>query len=208
MQFERTIAGKRVVNSGSVGMPYEDEPGAYWTLDLEPPHAVRPARRSRMRPRGGGRALHRIVASDLVPVGRVGRPHGLDGAFFVEGRASARDVFAVGAALLVGGEPVKVVASKRGSQGRPVIRLDRRVDRGARARGRRATRCPRSAEDEYYVFQLVGLEVEEEGGRVLGRVSDVLRVPCERRPRARFGPVAAARRSLRAEGRPRAAGES
>jgi predicted phosphodiesterase len=34
-QFERVIAGKRVVNSGSVGMPYEDEPGAYWTLDLE-----------------------------------------------------------------------------------------------------------------------------------------------------------------------------
>ncbi len=34
-QFERTIAGKRVVNSGSVGMPYEIEPGAYWTLDLE-----------------------------------------------------------------------------------------------------------------------------------------------------------------------------
>ena len=35
MQFERTIAGKRVINSGSVGMPYEDLPGAYWTLDLE-----------------------------------------------------------------------------------------------------------------------------------------------------------------------------
>jgi putative phosphoesterase len=34
MQFERTIAGTRVVNSGSVGSPYEDEPGAYWTLDL------------------------------------------------------------------------------------------------------------------------------------------------------------------------------
>jgi putative phosphoesterase len=34
MQFERTIAGKRVINSGSVGMPFEDEPGAYWTLDL------------------------------------------------------------------------------------------------------------------------------------------------------------------------------
>jgi putative phosphoesterase len=34
MQFERTIAGKRVVNSGSVGMPYDDEPGAYWTLDF------------------------------------------------------------------------------------------------------------------------------------------------------------------------------
>jgi putative phosphoesterase len=35
MQFDRTIAGRRVVNSGSVGMPYEDEPGAYWMLDLE-----------------------------------------------------------------------------------------------------------------------------------------------------------------------------
>ena len=35
MQFERSIAGKRVINSGSVGMPYENEPGAYWMLDLE-----------------------------------------------------------------------------------------------------------------------------------------------------------------------------
>jgi putative phosphoesterase len=34
MQFERVIAGKRVINSGSVGMPYEEEPGAYWMLDL------------------------------------------------------------------------------------------------------------------------------------------------------------------------------
>lgn len=35
-QFERTVAGKRIVNSGSVGMAYEHEPGAYWTLDLVP----------------------------------------------------------------------------------------------------------------------------------------------------------------------------
>jgi putative phosphoesterase len=34
MQFERVIAGKRVINSGSIGMPYEEEPGAFWTLDL------------------------------------------------------------------------------------------------------------------------------------------------------------------------------
>ena len=36
IQFDRVIAGKRVVNSGSVGAPYEGEAGAYWTLDLEP----------------------------------------------------------------------------------------------------------------------------------------------------------------------------
>jgi putative phosphoesterase len=33
-QYERTVAGVRVVNAGSVGLPYEDEPGAYWLLDL------------------------------------------------------------------------------------------------------------------------------------------------------------------------------
>jgi putative phosphoesterase len=32
MQFVRTIAGVSVVNSGSVGMAYEDSPGAYWLL--------------------------------------------------------------------------------------------------------------------------------------------------------------------------------
>jgi predicted phosphodiesterase len=32
LQFERVIGGTRVVNAGSVGMAYEDEPGAYWAL--------------------------------------------------------------------------------------------------------------------------------------------------------------------------------
>jgi putative phosphoesterase len=40
MQFDRTIAGKRVINSGSVGKPFEDEPGAYWTLDLVHRHTA------------------------------------------------------------------------------------------------------------------------------------------------------------------------
>jgi predicted phosphodiesterase len=38
MQFCRTIGGTLVVNAGSVGMAYEDEPGAYWAmlgLDVE-----------------------------------------------------------------------------------------------------------------------------------------------------------------------------
>jgi putative phosphoesterase len=32
VQFDREIDGIRVVNAGSVGMPYEHEPGAYWLL--------------------------------------------------------------------------------------------------------------------------------------------------------------------------------
>jgi putative phosphoesterase len=30
VQFDRVVDGVRIVNAGSVGMPYEDEPGAYW----------------------------------------------------------------------------------------------------------------------------------------------------------------------------------
>jgi diadenosine tetraphosphatase ApaH/serine/threonine PP2A family protein phosphatase len=32
VQFDRRVAGRRLVNAGSVGMPYEREPGAYWAL--------------------------------------------------------------------------------------------------------------------------------------------------------------------------------
>jgi putative phosphoesterase len=32
VQFSRTVGNTLLVNSGSVGMPYEHEPGAYWTL--------------------------------------------------------------------------------------------------------------------------------------------------------------------------------
>lgn len=32
MQFDRRVARRRMVNAGSVGMPYADEPGAYWAL--------------------------------------------------------------------------------------------------------------------------------------------------------------------------------
>jgi putative phosphoesterase len=32
LQFQRVVAGKQVVNVGSVGMAYEDQPGAYWAL--------------------------------------------------------------------------------------------------------------------------------------------------------------------------------
>ena len=53
-----------------------------------------------------------------------------------------------------------------------MIRLDRRVERGAPLEVPRDA-LPPPEEDSYYVFQLVGLDVEEEGGRPLGRVADV-----------------------------------
>ncbi len=57
-----------------------------------------------------------------------------------------------------------------------MIRLDRRVERGTELAVRR-DELPPPQEDEYYVFQLVGLAVEEKDGRALGRVRDVLPGP-------------------------------
>jgi 16S rRNA processing protein RimM len=107
-----------------------------------------------------------------VTVGRVGRPHGVDGSFFVEGASEAPGRFARGSTLLVDGEPAEIAVSKRGAGGRPVLRLDRAVPRGATLAVRR-DELPALEQDAYYVFQLVGLAVEEEGGRALGVVAEV-----------------------------------
>jgi 16S rRNA processing protein RimM len=110
-------------------------------------------------------------ADRWVAVGRVGRPHGLAGAFVVEQASEDPARFAEGATVYAGREPVTVVESKR-SGGRLVVRLDRNVARGA-ALEVPASELPPAGAGQYYVFELVGLSVVEEGGRVLGRVEDV-----------------------------------
>jgi ribosomal 30S subunit maturation factor RimM len=101
----------------------------------------------------------------------VGRPHGLDGSFVVEDASDDPARFEVGAELLAGGAAARVIGSKRAG-GRPVIRLDRPVERGAEL-AVPVTALPPAEPGSYYVFQLVGLEVEEDGGRQLGRVRSV-----------------------------------
>jgi len=107
-----------------------------------------------------------------VSIGRVGRPHGIDGSFVVEQASDDARWWKVGARFLAGGEPVEVVGARRAS-GRPVVRLDRDVERGTRLEVERAA-LPPTGEDEYYAFQLIGLEVVEENGRALGTVADVI----------------------------------
>jgi 16S rRNA processing protein RimM len=106
-----------------------------------------------------------------VTVGRVGRPHGLAGAFVVEDASDDPERFALGATVYVEREPATVVESKT-SGGRVVVRVDRTVRRGT-ALELPEQELPPAGEDAFYVYQLVGLTVEEEGGRVLGRVQDV-----------------------------------
>ncbi len=59
MQFDRTIGGVRVVNAGSVGMPF-GKPGAYWTL-------LGPGLELRHTPYDLAAAAQRIKATDYPP---------------------------------------------------------------------------------------------------------------------------------------------
>lgn len=108
---------------------------------------------------------------EAISVGRVGRPHGRDGSFVVEDASDDPRRFEPGSVLLLDGEPARVIASKRAG-GRPVIRLDREAPRGAVLSVDVADLPPPEA-GAYYVFDLIGLEVKEEGGRPLGRVQAV-----------------------------------
>jgi len=108
---------------------------------------------------------------ERVPVGRVGRPHGLAGAFVVEEASAAPERLALGARLFVDGVEAEIVESKRAG-GRPVIRLDPEAPRGAALEVERAA-LPDPELDHYYVVDLVGAEVLEEGGARLGVVADV-----------------------------------
>ena len=109
---------------------------------------------------------------ELVPVGRVGRPHGLDGAFVVERPSDDERRYQVGGVLLVDGEPATIVLSRRAGARRRAIKLDRPVERGQMLAVDRAD-LPPADEGNFYVFELVGLAVVDESGREVATVREV-----------------------------------
>jgi 16S rRNA processing protein RimM len=109
---------------------------------------------------------------DLVPVGRVGRPHGLDGAFVVERPSEDERRYEVGALLYVDGAPATITLSRRAGARRRAIKLDREVERGQQLAVDRAD-LPPAEPGHFYVFELVGLEVVDEVGATRGTVLDV-----------------------------------
>jgi 16S rRNA processing protein RimM len=116
------------------------------------------------------------LPTDLVVVGRVGRPHGVDGAFVVEGASEDPRRFEPGATLLVEGRTAEVVLSRRVGKGRVAIKLDRPVERGTALSVRR-DELPPPEEGSYYVADLVGLDVLDADGTRVGSVRDVLPGP-------------------------------
>ena len=114
--------------------------------------------------------------SGFVPVGRVGRPHGLDGAFVVEEASDDPSRFSVGAQLVADGQRAEVVLARPVGGGRIAIKLDRPVPRGVELAVRR-DELPTLPADSYYVADLIGMDVLDEEGARVGSVADVLPGP-------------------------------
>jgi predicted phosphodiesterase len=87
-QFDRTRDGIRVINAGSVGMPYEDSPAAYWTL-LGPDVALRRTAYDLRRAADLIRHSDWPPASTFADENILACPTGLEAANILEPRLSA-----------------------------------------------------------------------------------------------------------------------
>ena len=121
-------------------------------------------------------------ANARLTAGRVGRPHGLDGSFYVT--MPKADLLELGAELLLGDRRLRVVR-RAGTDRRPIIRLEGCEDRsGAEAlRGSDLAvppeLVPELPEGEWWADELEGCRVHDAGSPV-GVVRRLLALPsCE-----------------------------
>jgi len=117
-----------------------------------------------------------------LPAGRVGRPHGLDGSFYVTG-ARPR-LLSAGALVSVAGRTAAIVR-RAGTDQRPIVRLEGIEERSAAEalRGLQMTvdslEAPGLAAGEWWAHELEGCEVLD-GERLLGTVVRLIELPsCE-----------------------------
>jgi 16S rRNA processing protein RimM len=122
------------------------------------------------------------ASQDRLEVGRVGRPHGLDGSFHVT-RPSPR-LPAEGASVFLDGTR-RTITRRAGTLERPILRVEATVTRTAAEalRGQPLTAevtelAPLEA-DEFWAHDLEGCRVQA-GGRPLGTVAGLVAYPsCE-----------------------------
>jgi 16S rRNA processing protein RimM len=121
-------------------------------------------------------------APGSLPAGRVGRPHGLDGSFYVT-RPRPR-LLTFGAAVTVAGQTAAIVR-RAGTDQRPIVRLEGMEDRSA-AEALRGMELvvdggdvPALGAGEWWAHELEGCEVVD-GEELLGTVSQLIELPsCE-----------------------------
>jgi 16S rRNA processing protein RimM len=124
----------------------------------------------------------RAARRSKLRAGRIGRPHGLDGSFYVE-EPNLR-LLGSEQPLLIG-ERQAVVVERKGTDRRPIIRLDVLRERAAveAVRGERLEtrrdQAPELPEDEWWAEDLEGCAVLA-GGREIGVVERLMVLPsCE-----------------------------
>lgn len=126
-------------------------------------------------------------ASSVIAAGRVGRPHGLDGSFYVTGARSR--LLMLGTLVAVAGHDAHVLRTKvvrrAGTDERPIVRLEGVEDRGAAEalRGVELTvdliSAPSLGEGEWWASELEGCKVFD-GEREIGIVTKLVELPsCE-----------------------------
>jgi 16S rRNA processing protein RimM len=103
----------------------------------------------------------------LVTAGRVGKPHGLDGSFYVD---TPRHELPEGLEVVVAGA-ARTVTRRAGTDERPLIRLDG-VDDPRPLRGELMLVEDELAEDEWLASDLVGLTIPG-----IGTVAEVIDAP-------------------------------
>lgn len=123
-----------------------------------------------------------------VVVGRIGRPHGIRGEVTVEPRTDEPDErFAQGAVLSTDGPVTELVVERtHWHSGRLLVTFRGVADRTA-AEGLRGLllHVDRDVDetpadpDEYYDSALIGCEVRDQDGSVVGTVADVIHLPAQ-----------------------------
>ena len=120
-------------------------------------------------------------STEALRIGRVARPHGIEGAFTVAEPTTRLELLDTGRRVLVDGREMHV-AWRRGTAEHPLVKLVGADDRdAAEALRGAAIEVPRTelgelAPGEFLVDDLVGCEVVD-GSRTVGAVSDVLLLP-------------------------------
>lgn len=136
-----------------------------------------------------------MTRPEWIEVGRVARPHGVHGEVRIIVDSDNPERFVEGAIFharparepIVGARSRErmrlTVSSVRGGGGAPILAFREVSDRDMAA-GLRGwllevpgADLPELAEDEYYPFQLEGLEVRDPEGAVVGRVREVVDTP-------------------------------
>jgi 16S rRNA processing protein RimM len=115
----------------------------------------------------------------LIVVGRVVAPWGVKGEVKVEVMTDFPDRFSPGEEVHIDGCPT-IIENSRWHKGRAILKLDTvdSVEAAEKLRGRWLEIPPSKLrslpKDQYYQFQLMGLEVWTTQGQHLGRIADIL----------------------------------